>query len=210
MSQSGSIQNIRAEGWLDDEDGEEEDGDNNDNDDENGDIILGMDLEDFLPESTGELENDAEPESFSNVLTVDGKSYLKSSLVASLSSHRSKKVTIPTLRVRGVALEDLHNSRLDELDPDNLEEGDYMKRGDLAAILVQSGDKICMAVLEVAGFQFGKEKTTRVVATLDDLEDSTKQIKISGQVIVMQQPSAFSSWEWTRNYLPIDTNAKDG
>ena len=62
-------------------------------------------------------------------MIVEGKEFLKSSIVASLSSNRSKKVTIRTLRVRGVALEDLCNSRSDELDPENMEDEDYMKKG---------------------------------------------------------------------------------
>jgi hypothetical protein len=44
---------------------------------------------------------------------------------------------------------------------------------------------------------------------LDDLEDSAKQIKISGQIINIQQPLALSSWEWTKTYLQVDVNAKD-
>jgi hypothetical protein len=50
-----------------------------------------------------------------------------------------------------------------------MEDGDYMKKGDLAATLVQSGNKICMAVLEVTGFQFLKEKAAQTIAALDDL-----------------------------------------
>jgi len=128
--------------------------------------------------------------------------------VASLSSNRSKKVTIRTLRVRGVALEDLHNSRCDELDPENMEDGDYMKKGDLAATLVRSGNRICMAVLEVTGFQFLKEKVARTIAALDDLENPDKQIKISGQIIDLHN-SSHSSWEWTKNYLSLNSNSQD-
>jgi hypothetical protein len=57
---------------------------------------------------------------------------------------------------------------------------DVMKNGDPVACLVQSGTKICLAVIEVIGFWFGKEKTTKTTATMDDLEDTNKQIKIVG------------------------------
>jgi len=95
-----------------------------------------MDFDDFLPDTIEGIEESVEPEVFSKTLIVDGKEFLKSSVVASLSSNHSKKVTIQTLRVRGVALEDLHNSRSDELDPEDMEDGNYMKKGDLAATLV--------------------------------------------------------------------------
>jgi hypothetical protein len=90
--------------------------------------------------------------------------------------------------VWGVALEDLRNSRCDELDPENMEDGDYMKKGDLAATLVWSGNRICMAIVEVTGFQFLKEKVPHTIALLDDLENLDKQIKISGQIIDLHNP----------------------
>jgi hypothetical protein len=104
--------------------------------DDSADAPLGMDFDDFLPDTAEALEENVEPEAISKTLIVDGKEFLKSSIVASLSSNRSKKVTMRTLRVRGVALEDLRNSRSDELDPENMEDGDYIKKGDLAATLV--------------------------------------------------------------------------
>jgi hypothetical protein len=125
--------------------------------------------------------------------------------VASLSSNRSKKITIQTLRVWGVALEDLHNSRYDKLDPEDMEDVDYMKKRDLATTLVQSGNRICIAVLEVTGFQFPKEKVVRTVATLDDLENPNNQIKISGQIIDLHTSSP-SFWEWTKDYLSLDNS----
>ena len=103
---------------------------------DSADAPLGMDFDDFLPDTIEGIEESVEPEAFSKTLIVDGKEFLKSSVVASLSSNCSKKVTIQTLRVRGVALEDFHNSRSDELDPEDMEDGDYMKKGDLAATLV--------------------------------------------------------------------------
>lgn len=41
-----------------------------------------------------------------------------------------------------MALEDLHNSRLNELHPDNMEDGDFVKKGDLAVILVRSVEHV--------------------------------------------------------------------
>jgi len=88
-----------------------------------------------------------------------------------------------------------------------MEDGDYMKTGDLAATLVRSGNKICMAVLEITGFQYLKEKVARTIAALDDLENLDKQIKISGQIIGLHKSSP-SSWEWTKNYLSLNGDSQ--
>jgi hypothetical protein len=53
-----------------------------------------MDIDDFLPDSAEEIEQNAEPEIFSKALIVDGKEFLKTSIVAGLSSNHSKKVTM--------------------------------------------------------------------------------------------------------------------
>ena len=108
-----------------------------------------------------------------------------------------------------MALEDLHNSKSEELDPENMEDEDLMKKGDLAASLVRSGNRICMAVLEVTGFQFAKEKITQTTAAMDDLENRDKQIKIIGQIIDIFMPSKMNFWEWTRRYVSLDINSRD-
>ena len=90
----------------------------------------------------------------------------------------------------GMTLEGLLNSKKhDELDPDDMNGEDYMEKGDPVACLIQSGPKICLAVMEVIGFQFGKYKVTKTIATMDDLEDTEKQIKIIGQIINLKMSS---------------------
>ena len=68
----------------------------------------------------------------------------------------------------------------DELDPDNMDGEDFMQKGDLVA---------CLVVIEVIGFRFGNEKITKTTATMDDLEDADKQIKIVGQIIDLKMSS---------------------
>ena len=64
------------------------------NADDSADTPLGMDFDDFLPDITEGIDENVEPETFSKTLIFDGKEFLKSSIVASLSSNHSKKVTI--------------------------------------------------------------------------------------------------------------------
>ena len=135
---------------------------------------LGMGLEDLLPDSPEGIDADAEPLAFSKKISHEGKEILKNSLVATLNNKSSKKVPWRTWRVRGVAIEDLYNSKQEEMDPDDMEDDEYMKKGDLAASLVQCGGKICLCVLEVTAFQFVAEKITQTTAALNDLEDKNK------------------------------------
>jgi hypothetical protein len=65
-----------------------------------------------------------------------------------------------------------------------------------------------MAVLEVTGFQFLKEKVAWTIAALDDLENPDKQIKIIGQIVDPHNSSP-SSWEWTKNYLSLNSYSQD-
>lgn len=107
---------------------------------------LGMDIDDFLSDSADGIEQNAEPESFSKVLVVDSKEFLKSSFDAGLSSNHSKKVTMRTLRSGGMALEDICNSRskLDRLDPEDLEDEDLIQKKELVGTLFRSGSTICL------------------------------------------------------------------
>jgi hypothetical protein len=64
-------------------------------DQEYQDMPLGIDLDQFFPDEHSNDDSTTEkiPAAFSKVLEADGKKYLKSSLVASLCSNRSKKAT---------------------------------------------------------------------------------------------------------------------
>jgi hypothetical protein len=85
---------------------------------------------------------------------------------------------------------------------------DFMKKGDPAACLIRSGSTICLAVIEVIGFRFVNEKVTKTTATMDDLEDTDKQIKIIGQVINLSMSSSKKeSWDWNRHYVPLDIDS---
>ena len=50
----------------------------------------------------------------------------------------------------------------------------FNHRKDLVGVLVRSGHRICLAVLEVTAFQFGTSKITKSMAFMDDLEDKDK------------------------------------
>ena len=94
------------------------------------------------------------------------------------------------------------------MDADN--DVDLMKKSDLAACLVRSGPKICLAVIEVIGFLFGTEKVVKSTATMDDLEDTNKQIKVVGQIVNLKMPSSTTqSWDWNKQYVALDVDFHD-
>ena len=106
--------------------------------------------------------------------------------------------------MRNVAIDDLYNSKQQEMDSDDMEDEEYMKKGDLAAALVHSGGEICLCVIEVKEFQFGTEKVSHVTAALDDLEDISKSIKVIGQIIALEPSTTKADfWEWTWDYISV-------
>ena len=101
----------------------------------------------------------------------------------------------------GVQKADLQYTRekpQQEMDSDDMEDEEYMKKGDLAAALVHSGGKICLSVIEVKESQFGTDKVSHVTVALDDLEDISKPIKVIGQIIALEPSTTKADfWEWT-------------
>jgi hypothetical protein len=159
ISESASLQTDNVEHIADTEEGINPDRSGYNDHNHDFDDPLGMDIENFLPDTPEDIDKDVEPEMFSKWLDLDGKQVLKTSVVATLSTAFSKKLSVQTLRNMGMTLEGLLNSKkYDELDPDNMNGEDVMKKGDPVACLVQSGTKICLAVIEVIGFRFGNEK----------------------------------------------------
>ncbi|KAJ7163663.1 hypothetical protein C8R46DRAFT_1163839 [Mycena filopes] len=179
------------------------------------DDVLGMDLDDFIPDSPAGIVADDPPPAASKFIEVEGKRFLKSSAVASLSSNRTKKVTMRTLRAQGVALEDLQKRKSAELDLLDLSDDEVMKTGDVVATLFQSGDQICLAILLVKGFKVGKDKSIRMAAESKDLGDEAARIRVVAQVMEFINPgisddpqnTAHNLWEWTSKFIMLDLNA---
>ncbi|KAJ7347943.1 hypothetical protein DFH08DRAFT_1001299, partial [Mycena albidolilacea] len=150
---------------------------------------LGLDLDDFFPEQGNtEINSENEPNTpaaLSRFLELDGKKYLKSSIVATLSNNRLKKATMRTLRVQGVAVEDLRGRRSHGYDPTDLDSDEYLKAGDLVATLLRAGDHISLGILLVKGFRIMEMRNPYDVA----------------------QHNTADFWEWTGKYLHLDVDS---
>jgi hypothetical protein len=54
-----------------------------------------------------------------------------------------------------------------------------------------------LAVIEVIGFLFKTDKVVKSTATMDDLEDPNKQIKVVGQIVNLKMSSsAMQPLDW--------------
>lgn len=112
---------------------------------------------------------------------VDGKMYLTDSVVTSfLTSGRSRKVTMRTLRARGLTIEDLRRETSLWNTPD-IPENDSVKCGDLAALLVRAGSSICLAVTEILAFEKTSDRSKSTSIAVEDLGRQD-----SGVVAVLQ------------------------
>jgi hypothetical protein len=168
-----------------------------------GDITVfnepaGMEIEDFL--------NDEEDSSskLDPYLTIDGEKYHKSSVVtARLTSKGARKATMRTLRVRGVTLDNLRESDHTALNSENLTQDDMIKKQDIVAALIRAEDDICLAVVEVLGFEEVGSKARSTEVKMDDLEGSDKPITVFGQILELRptaNPEALK-WLWTGHYI---------
>jgi len=102
-----------------------------------------MDIEDSLDSDS--IPEGAACDFTDKFLMVGDKKYIKSSVVTvMLNSKWARKVTIRTLHACRVTLEDLHHPT-DNWNSADLVDSHIIKRVDLAACLVGSGDIICLA-----------------------------------------------------------------
>lgn len=159
---------------------------------------LGLNIDDFF-ESTPEETQHGHTSPLNHVLVHEGKTYYKSSLVASLCSNRAKKVTMRTLRARGISLEDLQRESI-YVDQHNLLTEDLIKSGDLAAVLCRTGNSLSLAVIEMAGFLIGSNPTMQSSVAADKFFDSQGDITVRAQILQLDHTSQ-SSWIWNSEYL---------
>lgn len=167
---------------------------------------LGLELEDFLP-PTPEEEAVNEPRKVDKKLvTPEGQSFYKSSLVAALNPDRAKKVSVRTLRARGVALEDLTKPSVGLGEPiasRDLDREALLKSGDLVGCLARRpNEHLCLSVLQVTAFRHGK----RLLPSLPAKDTSTLASDVVAvcQLLEMRRADVdgIPKWQWTGSFLP--------
>ena len=170
---------------------------------------LGLNIDDYF----GPTPNEPEHESCANIkhtLQYEGKTYYKPSLVAGLCSNHAKKVTMRTLRARGLALEDLQKQS-EYVEDLNLEKEDLLKAGDLAAVLVRNEDKLALAVIELTGFYGPANAVTQFSVDASSFFDPKSSITVLAQILELNctETNPPASWQWTGKYLQLhDSTSK--
>ena len=140
-----------------------------------------------------------------HVLVHEGKAYYKSSLVAGLCSNRAKKVTMRTLRARGMSLEDFQKESL-YVDQHNLLTEDLLKSGDLAAVLCRTGDSLSLAVIELAGFLINSNSVMQSSVAASKFCDPQGDVTVRAQILQLHHTDK-TSWTWDNEYLLLQKQA---
>ncbi|KAJ7724109.1 hypothetical protein B0H16DRAFT_1333685 [Mycena metata] len=168
--------------------------------------IFGLDLDNYFPDDLDDLDEDGPPNMVTKYLTdKDGKQYFKSSLVAGLSSNRSKKSTTRTQRVQGISVADFHQRKLD-IDFDPLEEEDMIKIDDLVGVLVRTEQDVCLCALMIKEFKKENEPIPLSAIHVNDQDNPKSGITVVGQLMDMTPSADKTRWEWNRKFLKVDTN----
>ncbi|KAJ3885082.1 hypothetical protein GG344DRAFT_83133 [Lentinula edodes] len=149
---------------------------------------LGLDIDEYMP-AIPEEPNEDSTSTFSKTLVVIGKTFYKSSLVATLCSDRARKVTMRTLYACGVAIEDLQNTKKEE----TLDQ------------VVRTGNTVALATMENTAFRHGLSKVVHSFVELDSLDyGSDANIIAIGQIIALSRNATEPhSWHWTGNYVKV-------
>jgi len=170
----------------------------------------GIELDDLFPETQAELEDEAEPEIFSHKLVDGDKEYLKSALIAALRPDQWKRLAVRPFRVQGKTLESLYPySRTSGITIEGSVNHKELSAKDLVAFIVRSTNGFCLAVMEVVGFRFKREKALKLVMGVEHLTNGKGDFKINGQIIELS-PSldVVDAWDWTKRYVHLDVTSR--
>jgi hypothetical protein len=170
----------------------------------------GIDPDDFFPDTERGLEDDDEPEVFSHILQDEKKEYLKTALIAALRPARWKQIPVRPFRVQGKTMDGIYDCAKDDfLALDTVNGADEVVAKDLLAFLVQADNTFCIAVLEVMGFRYKKEKQMKLRIDRGKLTNEAANFKVIGQIIELDQnPEDVNIWDWTQYYIHLDVTAR--
>lgn len=170
----------------------------------------GIDPDDFFPDTEQGLEDNDEPEVFSHILQDGNKEYLKTAPIAALRPARWKRIPIRPFRVQGKTMDGIYDrAKDDSLAMDTVNGADEVAAKDLLAFLVRADNTFCLAILEVMGFRYKKEKEMKLRINHDKLTNEAANFKVIGQIIELDQNSEdVNIWDWTQRYIHLDVTAR--
>ena len=176
-----------------------------------------VDIEDFngLDIQDKDLLNPPLKKSDAHYLVENGeKCYIPTLITRIFGANREKRALVTTcgLHVQGQTVEEALRKSLntsgDELD---ISEG-KVKAADLGAILVRTGDNICLAVAEVLHFQQGTSKRNLAMVDVDSLDgEGSKKTTVTLQILELisdesKMESNELTWWWPQKYIQLVDN----
>ncbi|KIY61420.1 hypothetical protein CYLTODRAFT_495267 [Cylindrobasidium torrendii FP15055 ss-10] len=177
---------------------------------------LNMQLEDLIEDSLDAEANSARggtTDKPSRMLVVDGKEYLKHSLVGMLNRQDGRKVSLRTLRVQAVAAQDLYRSRLLTASGNGSEQS-CLKIGSLAGTLVQTQSGVALAVVEVMGISHPAEKQKLSFLPVAEVVDEKMKVKVAIQILELlrrRSPDGQTDqWWWSPGRYVLAVEEKGG
>ncbi|THH13601.1 hypothetical protein EW146_g6638 [Bondarzewia mesenterica] len=183
--------------------------------DYNDDIPEGMGIEDFLPDTVEDIEEGAVSEQVDKFLIMDGKKFLKASIVMPyLTSKRARKVTMRTLRAHGVTVKDLHKPN--DWNSADLTSDDLCHVGDIVGVIVHNEETVCLAIFKILSFEregVNGSKTRHTSIDIEELERSNSHLNVNAQILEMRHVAGGAtesdSWEWTGQYIRFKARSED-
>jgi hypothetical protein len=89
-----------------------------------------------------------------------------------------------------------------------------IKKQDIVATLVQAHNHICLAIIEILGFEHISSKTRSTEVNMDDLEKDKNGFTVFGQILELKAaPSLLVdlqpiNWLWTGHYMRFGARAE--
>ncbi|KAF8155394.1 hypothetical protein B0H34DRAFT_849557 [Crassisporium funariophilum] len=173
--------------------------------------ISGIELDDLFPETLAEdqLEDEEEPEVFSDKLVDGDKEYLKSALIAALRPDHWKRLTVRPFRVQGKTLESLYHKSRSSITVESVISAKELNTKDIVAFLVHSANGFCLVVMEVIGFRYKKEKSLKLAMGVEHLTNGKGDFKVSGQIMEFSPClDVADAWDWTKRYVHLDVTSR--
>jgi hypothetical protein len=174
--------------------------------------IAGADLESLLEQQETTAAGAASTPA--SHLEIEGKNFLKSSLVPAFTSiPGDKRVIMRTLRSAGLTLEKLtgHNRREYRERLGDSNEDDGLKADDICAILVRCGEALCLAVVQINEFRLGPQKVPLTRITQKDL-DTDPSARVYGYILDLAADDfdadiGVQQWLWTHAVVCLNRMA---
>ena len=113
--------------------------------------------------------------------------------------------------MQGKTLESLYPySRTGSITIEDSNNPNELRTKDLVAFIVQSANRFSLAVMEIVGFRFKKDKTLKLVMEIENLTNGKCDFKVNGQILDLSPCLDIDAWDWSKRYVHFDVTSQTG